>query len=635
MAEAAAGSRKGFERLTAGRVLWIGLAALAVLGVLIVRHYGEGVDEWHNVFFGWAFVHAYENYNLLTNPGIDYFNGPFFMMIWVVVSQALHWAIPSWMLVDGRHFTTFITFIVGLWLLYKLCLRFTSPRTALLTTALFASQPVLFGHAFLNQKDTPLMVSFLASVVAGWAAADRLMKKAPVERLPLRMADDWCALNWRARLLISLGVVAGSALLLDLWVFHGLLRLGESVVQSAYQSESWPLVNRLFERVATDAYKTPLSLYIGKFDRAVFWLRLPVSALVFAGARWGALACFPQSAGRRLRSYTRDWGLLALAGLLVGATTSIRIVGPFAAALVVLILLAKLGRRGIIPSLAMGLIAVLTTYLTWPVLWGDPVGQFLAHVGQTTEFTSFSVLYAGSHYESTNLPWHYLPWLLMIQLTLPAVAAVVAGIGYAIWRGLTHRPDRLGLVVIALWAGVPAAAVMLGWVSVYNDFRHELFIMPALFALAGMGLQWAFQIPLQRYLKIALAALLILPGLVGIVRLHPYEYIYYNALVGGTDGAVGRYEMDYWCTSFREAMGYVDDHAPPGAEIGVTGALTNATPFARDDLTLYLDRPGRTTPDLGLTCKQGDVSRLFPGLHDVYVVHRGAAVLAVVKGPGG
>jgi len=155
MADAATRWRKGIERLTAERALWFGLAGLAAIGVVIVRHYGEGVDEWHNAFFGWAFVHAYENYSLLTNPGIDYFNGPFFMMIWVVVGQALHWAIPSWMLVDGRHFTTFMTFIVGLWLMYKLCLRFTSPRIALLTVALFASQPVLFGHAFLNQKDTP------------------------------------------------------------------------------------------------------------------------------------------------------------------------------------------------------------------------------------------------------------------------------------------------------------------------------------------------------------------------------------------------------------------------------------------------------------------------------------------------
>lgn len=622
-------------RLEAGRVLWIGLAVLLVLGVAIVRHYGEGVDEWHNAVYGWAFVHAYEKFNLLTNPGIDYFNGPFFMMIWVVVSQALQWAVPTWMLVDGHHFTTFVTFLVGLWLLYRLCLRFVSPRMALLTVALFASQPVLFGHAFINQKDTPLMVFFLGSVVAGWAAADRLALTPPTRTDERSTADDWRSLTPRTRHIILAVVVLGAALLLDQWVVHGLVRLAESVVRSAYQGASLPLINRAFERVATDAYKTPLPLYLDKLDRAAFWLRLPVSAGLLAGAWWGTVKCFPRSSGRRLRTWCNQWGLLLLAGVLVGATTSIRIVGPMAGALVVLILLARLGRGGIAPALALSLIGVLTTYLTWPALWGNPIGQFLAHAGQAADFTTSSVLYAGMNYESTNLPWHYLPWLLTIQLTLPAVAAVLLGTVDAVSRGLSRQPGRLGLLIIGIWVAVPAAAVMWGWVSVYNNFRHELFILPPLFVLAGMGMQAASRIPLGKPLRLILAALILVPGLAGILRLHPYEYIYYNALVGGVDGAVGRYELDYWCTSFREAMVYIDDHAPPGGEIGVAGALTDAAPFARDDLTLYLDRSGKSMPDLGLMCQSGAVGRFFPGLQDVFVVKRGMAVLAVVRGPGG
>ncbi len=35
-----------------------------------------------------------------------------------------------------------------------------------------------------------------------------------------------------------------------------------------------------------------------------------------------------------------------------------------------------------------------------------------------------------------------------------------------------------------------------------------------------------------------LIALVVLPGLIGIVRLHPYEYIYYNTFIGGEAGRV-------------------------------------------------------------------------------------------------
>lgn len=37
-------------------------------------------------------------------------------------------------------------------------------------------------------------------------------------------------------------------------------------------------------------------------------------------------------------------------------------------------------------------------------------------------------------------------------------------------------------------------------------------------------------------------------------RLHPYEYIYYNSLVGGLPGANGKYETDYWGAGYREAV---------------------------------------------------------------------------------
>ncbi len=58
------------------------------------------------------------------------------------------------------------------------------------------------------------------------------------------------------------------------------------------------------------------------------------------------------------------------------------------------------------------------------------------------------------------------------------------------------------------------------------------------------------------------------PGLIGIISLHPYEYIYYNEIVGGVDGAAGHYYADYWCTSFREAMKYVNQVAPPNGCCG-------------------------------------------------------------------
>ena len=41
---------------------------------------------------------------------------------------------------------------------------------------------------------------------------------------------------------------------------------------------------------------------------------------------------------------------------------------------------------------------------------------------------------------------------------------------------------------------------------------------------------------------------------VTLVRLHPYEYLVFNPLVGGIEGASRRYAMDYWFTIMPEAV---------------------------------------------------------------------------------
>ena len=45
---------------------------------------------------------------------------------------------------------------------------------------------------------------------------------------------------------------------------------------------------------------------------------------------------------------------------------------------------------------------------------------------------------------------------------------------------------------------------------------------------------------------------------VTLVRLHPYEYLFYNPLVGGLQGASRRYDLDYWFASLPEALGQLE-----------------------------------------------------------------------------
>lgn len=57
---------------------------------------------------------------------------------------------------------------------------------------------------------------------------------------------------------------------------------------------------------------------------------------------------------------------------------------------------------------------------------------------------------------------------------------------------------------------------------------------------------------------IIIVFLLILTNIISVAKsyfnLHPYEYIYFNALVNGIKGAEGKFELDYWGASEKEAL---------------------------------------------------------------------------------
>jgi hypothetical protein len=67
------------------------------------------------------------------------------------------------------------------------------------------------------------------------------------------------------------------------------------------------------------------------------------------------------------------------------------------------------------------------------------------------------------------------------------------------------------------------------------------------------------------------------------ITLYPYQYIYYNQLIGGVRGAYRVFELDYWHLAFREAQVYVNQTADLNAEIFADERQTAQT-FARPDL---------------------------------------------------
>lgn len=250
-------------------------------------------------------------------------------------------------------------------------------------------------------------------------------------------------------------------------------------------------------------------------------------------------------------------------GLATGAAVGVRVGGLAAPLALLLPLLLSVAARArdagpgpALADVAPGLwrllpsvpVAVLVTLLTWPWigLGPDHLVEAIRHFA-SLDFPT-PILFEGAVLPATEAPRRYLLVLLaskLPEIVLLGLAALVLFGG----RGAWADPR---LVAVATAAGWPILHAVLAAPTAFDGIRHHLFVLPPLAVLAAIGLDRLLGAASARLM---LAALLLLGAGTAAARLvitHPYQYVAFNALAGGTAGAQGRFELDYWGTALRE-----------------------------------------------------------------------------------
>lgn len=619
------------------------LVAGLVVAVWLGNDYGATFDEGRNATKGAAALRAYlgskDYFQLDALPD----HGPIYFMFFNLTARAIHSLAPSWEEADGRHVTHFLMFLLTVYCFHRLSLRFMGTRPAWIATALFATQPLLFGNGFINQKDTPFMALFLTALVAGLDAADRMRERAapsggalPADVLAeIRAAasavqSGWRALTRRRKALLAGVLVLLALLALDLLWIGALQGLGEAVLTSIYRGTAPAPLLKVFQSVATDAYKTPLEAYLAKLADFYGQVRLPLVGMLLL---LGLIA-----ASRFLPGLGDAWGfnrtltaepLLWLSAFLLGATVCVRQLGVFVGGLVSLYFLYRVRFKATFPLVLYWLGGAAVTYATWPYLWPDPIRRFTGSLFYAAQFPPHHTFFEGRWMSSRISPWYYFPKLAAIELTEPAVLLLVVGAAVAVWRLRRDRADWFLYGLLALWVGVPFAGLVFFNMTAYGNIRHLLFTLPSLLIVAGVGLEAVLQRLRRRWAEWLLAAAVILPGVWSLIWLHPYEYIYMNSLVGGVSGAYGWYELDRQCISLREAIEEVNRIAAPGATVMVIAQMSAVVPYARPDLRMVDDREPFSIADFVLACRWQSTVDLGPeGFESIYKVRRGEAVLS-------
>ncbi len=270
--------------------------------------------------------------------------------------------------------------------------------------------------------------------------------------------------------------------------------------------------------------------------------------------------------------------LVARLGLFLGLMLGVRVGGvmivAFWLATLGLGFLSRLTTRNILQSaisylrivLPVLLLATMVMFVCWPWAQQDPLHNPWKALVQFSNFPQdVEVQLAGVTYRSTQLPWYYVPLYFLVQLPEYFLGLLLASIPFAYRVYHKRSPaQRLGLLTVALSIIVPLAYAMLRHPALYDAVRHFLFVVPLLAILIACGAYEAVRaarlLALKHHRLHACDTLLLLGIVLTIgwhvsvlIRLHPYEYIYVNSFFGGPSGAFGKYELDYWGSSFKEA----------------------------------------------------------------------------------
>lgn len=127
---------------------------------------------------------------------------------------------------------------------------------------------------------------------------------------------------------------------------------------------------------------------------------------------------------------------------------------------------------------------------------------------------------------------------------------------------------------------------------VIDDIRHFMEILYPFSLLAGIGFYHILNLLGKASRPKAFLFLFAFLYLLSqLVSTHPYENNYFGEAAGGIKGAQGKFDIEFWCNSYKHALVYVNRYASNGATVIV--------PMAPDIAKLYL-RPDLKINDLNM-----------------------------------
>jgi hypothetical protein len=267
-----------------------------------------------------------------------------------------------------------------------------------------------------------------------------------------------------------------------------------------------------------------------------------------------------------------------LAGAAGGAALAVKVNAVFLPVVVVLGLWpwarARAPRSRVLLHLArtwwqyllMAVAAVATFVLLWPWLYQNPVARFAKHVRA----------FATQGNRDPHPGWNPDP-LLQVLSTTPELMLVLLAVGtmLAAVRVARGRDEGGTGRLLLAWMVVPVLRNSIPGAVSFDGVRHFYEFLPPAALLAALGARDLVECVGPDRRRVAAAALALATAgntAESIARFHPIETAYFNRFVGGLSGAARVFPeaTDYWGSSYRLGLGWLNQHAEAGSALYVS-----------------------------------------------------------------
>ncbi len=239
-------------------------------------------------------------------------------------------------------------------------------------------------------------------------------------------------------------------------------------------------------------------------------------------------------------------------GIALGYTQSLRVVGysVYIIYIVSTLILMPAAERvkdyiysGIVLLVCITVISHIFMYLTFPI-----VRENILNIGElfqsSKHFNAWDgqIEYLGSMVDTAHRPWHYL--FVYILISTPVFILLTHFASFF----LVKRNNLIKVFLFAIYFNF--LVYLFFHPVIYNGLRHFLYLLPLIaFTSIVFMIECVRRYPKTAIIYMTLAIFVILQS----VKLHPYQYIYFNPISHKIWEVQDTFETDYWGTSYKEA----------------------------------------------------------------------------------